>query len=49
MTTTPPISRQAIQSLTGRPSVPLSVYRELVKELQSTQARVEFLEAQNQR
>ena len=48
MTTTPPISCQATQSLTGRPSVPLSVYRELVKELQSTQARVEFLEAQNQ-
>lgn len=48
MTTTPPISRQAIQSLTGRPSVPLSVYRELVKELQSTQARVESLESQNQ-
>ena len=49
MTTTPRISPQVPQSCTGRPSVPLSVYRELVKELQSTQARVEFLEAQNQR
>ena len=48
MTTTPCISPQVPQSLTGRPSVPLSVYRELVKELQATQARVAFLEAQNQ-
>ena len=48
MTTTLRISPQRPQSLTGRPSVPLSVYRELVKELQATQARVEFLEAQNQ-
>ena len=48
MTTTPRISPQVPQSCTGRPSVPLSVYRELVKELQATQARVEFLEAQNQ-
>ncbi|MFO0291639.1 MAG: hypothetical protein ACK507_03350 [bacterium] len=48
MTTTPLISPQVPQSCTGRPSVPLSVYRELVKELQATQARVEFLEAQNQ-
>jgi hypothetical protein len=48
MTTTPRISRQGTQSCTGRPSVPLSVYRELVKELQATQARVESLEAQNQ-
>ena len=48
MTTTLRISRQGTQSCTGRPSVPLSVYRELVKELQAIQARVEFLEAQNQ-
>ena len=48
MTTTSRISPQVPQSCTGRPSVPLSVYRELVKELQATQARVEFLEAQNQ-
>ena len=48
MTTTLLISPQRPQSFTGRPSVPLSVYRELVKELQATQARVEFLEAQNQ-
>ena len=48
MTTTLRISPQVPQSCTGRPSVPLSVYRELVKELQATQARVEFLEAQNQ-
>ena len=32
----------------SRPSVPLSVYRELVQELQATQARIEALEAQNQ-
>lgn len=31
MTTTPPISRQATQSLTGRPSVPLSVYSRTVQ------------------
>ncbi|MCZ8045176.1 MULTISPECIES: hypothetical protein [unclassified Microcystis] len=48
MTTTPLISPQVPQSCTGCPSVPLSVDRELVKELQATQARVEFLEAQNQ-
>jgi len=48
MTSTPRISHQRPQSFTGRPSVPLSVYRELVKELQATQARVESLEAQNQ-
>ncbi|WP_287661793.1 hypothetical protein [Microcystis sp. M049S2] len=48
MTTTPRIYPQVPQGFTGRPSVPLSVYRELVKELQATQARVEFLEAQNQ-
>lgn len=48
MTTTPRISPQVPQSCTGRPSVPLSVYRELVKELQATQARVESLESQNQ-
>lgn len=48
MTTTPRISRQETHSLTGRPSVPLSVYRELVKELQATQARAQSLEAQNQ-
>jgi hypothetical protein len=48
MTTTPRISPQVPQSCTGSPSVPLSVYRELVKELQATQARVEFLETQNQ-
>ncbi|MEY3827323.1 MAG: hypothetical protein RLZZ148_2142, partial [Cyanobacteriota bacterium] len=33
----PRISPQVPQSCTGRPSVPLSVYRELVKELQATQ------------
>ena len=49
MTTTSRISPQVPQSCTGRPSVPLSVYRELVKELQTTQARVEFLQSQNQR
>ena len=49
MTTTSRISPQVPQSYTGRPSVPLSVYRELVKELQTTQARVEFLQSQNQR
>ena len=49
MTTTPRISPQVPQSCTDRPSVPLSVYRELVKELQASQVRVEFLEAQNQR
>ena len=48
MTTRPRISPQVPQSCTGRPSVPLSVYRELVKELQATQVRVAFLEAQNQ-
>ncbi|REJ54109.1 MAG: hypothetical protein DWQ51_06760 [Microcystis wesenbergii TW10] len=48
MTTTPRLSPQVPQSCTGRPSVPLSVYRELVKELQATQARAESLEAQNQ-
>ena len=48
MTNTPRISPQVPQSCTGRPSVPLSVYRELVKELQATQARAESLEAQNQ-
>ena len=37
MTTTLRISPQVPQSCTGRPSVPLSVYRELVKELQATQ------------
>ncbi|MDB9415467.1 hypothetical protein [Microcystis aeruginosa] len=49
MTTTSRISPQVPQSCTGRPSVPLSVYRELVKELQTTQARVEVLRSQNQR
>ncbi|KAB0242830.1 hypothetical protein EZJ55_22015 [Microcystis aeruginosa EAWAG127a] len=49
MTTTSRISPQVPQSCTGRPSVPLSVYRELVKELQTTQARVEVLQSQNQR
>ena len=49
MTTRPRISPQVPQSCTGRPSVPLSAYRELVKELQTTQARVEFLQSQNQR
>jgi hypothetical protein len=49
MTTTPRISAQETQSFTGRPSVPLSVYRELVKELQATQARAESLESQNKR
>jgi hypothetical protein len=48
MTTTPLISPKETYSLTGRPSVPLSVYRELVKELQATQARAQSLEAQNQ-
>ncbi|MFM7713139.1 MAG: hypothetical protein ACKO7A_10560 [Microcystis sp.] len=48
MTPTPPISPQVPQSCTGRPSVPLSVDRELVKELSAPQARVESLEAQNQ-
>lgn len=48
MTTTPRISPKETYSLTGSPSVPLSVYRELVKELQATQARAESLQAQNQ-
>ena len=48
MTTRPRISPQVPQSCTGRPSVSLSAYRELVKEFQATQSRVTSLEAQNQ-
>ena len=36
-------------SSTYLPSVPISVYRELVKELQATQAQLDSLKAQNQR
>jgi hypothetical protein len=50
MTTTPRITAKVISAdFSPRPSVPLSVYRELVKELQDTQARAEALEAQNKR
>jgi uncharacterized protein involved in exopolysaccharide biosynthesis len=48
MTTTPRISQKVVSlNLSDRPSVPLSVYRELVKELQVTQARADSLESQN--
>lgn len=47
-----PVSSSVTQTLTGgsayRPSVPLSVYRELVQELEATQDRVDTLESQNQ-
>lgn len=33
----------------SRPSVPLSVYRELVQELEDTQAQTEFLVTENQK
>lgn len=49
MTANFPIKTSTSPANFSRPSVPLSVYRELVKELEDTQAQKKFVEIENQK